>query len=48
MAWDHIMLIIFGFFLVFLMLGAIIYYYLPHRKEKVEKAKYDMLKDEDE
>ncbi|MGC8768853.1 CcoQ/FixQ family Cbb3-type cytochrome c oxidase assembly chaperone [Calditerrivibrio sp.] len=48
MALDHVFLVVFGFLLVLLMIGAIVYYYLPKRKDKVEKAKYKMLEDDDE
>lgn len=48
MALDHVFLVVFGVLLVLLLIGAIVYYYLPKRKDKVEKAKYKMLEDDDE
>lgn len=48
MALDHLFLIVFGCVLVGLLILAVIYYYLPKRKDKVERAKYRMLEDDDE
>lgn len=48
MAIDHFFLVVFGILLVVLMILAMIYYYLPKRKDKVERAKYRMLEDDDE
>ncbi len=48
MAIDHFFLVVFGFVLVGLLILAIVYYYLPKRKDKVERAKYRMLEDDDE
>lgn len=48
MASEHIAYLLFGFTLVGLMVFAIYYYYSRGRKDKVEKAKYTMLEDDDE
>lgn len=48
MAIDHLFLVVFGILLVVLLILAMIYYYLPKRKDKVERAKYRMLEDDDE
>jgi cbb3-type cytochrome oxidase subunit 3 len=48
MAFEHIAYMTFGILLVVLMIFAIYYYYSGDRKDKVEKAKYKMLEDDDE
>ena len=40
--------ILYGLLLTVVFAAIIVYFYTPHRKDKVEDPKYTMLKDDDE
>jgi len=48
MSGPELAFLAFGLVLCALLAGAIAYYFSRHRKAKVEEAKYNMLRDEDE